>query len=101
MVSAQALSKRELQVYLLVILSACLQPASASATRHRFNYSVLGKFVCQSIFMEVYGVSNFVIIIKNYKPSQRQILLLCQNMHQLILHRNGFLCLMTSWLMLS
>ena len=62
--STQALSKRELQVYLLVMLSACLQPASASATCHSFNYSVLGKFVCQNIFMEVYGVSNFVVIKK-------------------------------------
>ena len=62
MASAQALSKRELQVHLLVILSACLQPASATATCHRFNYSELGKFICQNIFMEVYGVSNFIII---------------------------------------
>ena len=93
MASAQALSKRELQVYLLVTLLACLQPASASATCHRFNYSVLGKFVCQNIFMEGYGVSNFVIVLKKLQTIvQKQILLLCQKMHPLILHRNGFLC---------
>ena len=54
--------KRELQVYLLVTFWSCLRPASASATCHRLNYSVLGKFFCQNIFIEGYGVSNFIIV---------------------------------------
>lgn len=61
MTSVQALSKRELQVHVLGILSACLLPSATDAARRRFNYSVLGRVVCKNVFMEVYGVTNFVI----------------------------------------